>query len=111
MPPPFPPAASNGRALEDAPSGFAAWFSRRQARIVTADVWEFFAHLIGQQLKTNQRDAAYAYVDQARDFFDAAAGCRIGSKPLLYYYSYLNLAKMALMLRRVPLPVVALHGI
>src|SRR5260370_1128171 len=111
MPAPFPQARPNGRDLEDAPSGFAAFFSRRQPRIVTADVWEFFAHLIGQQLEGARETEAFAYVDQATDFFDAAADSRIGSKPLLYYYSFLNLAKMTLALRGIRLPVPAFHGI
>jgi len=111
MPAPFPQARPNGRILEDAPSGFAVWFSRRQPRIVTADIWEFFAHLIGQRLEGPRQTEAYAYVDQARDFFDTATNCRIGSKPLLYYYSFLNLAKMTLALRGVPLPIGAFHGI
>lgn len=112
MPPPFPQARQNGRFLEDAPSGFAAYFSRRQPRIVTADVWEFFFHLVDEELEGARRREANAYVGQAYDFFEAATVSRVpGANPLLYYYSFLNLAKMALVLRGIRLPVPVFHGI
>ena len=112
MPAPFPPARPNGRDLEDAPSGFSAYFSRRQPRIVTADVWEFLFHTIEESLDGARRREADAYVAQAFDFFETAVASRVtGAKPLLYYYSFLNLAKAALVLRGLRLPVPVVHGI
>lgn len=42
---------------------------------------------------TARRNRAIAFLEQAADFYQAASSPRIGSKPLLYYYSFMNLAK------------------
>jgi hypothetical protein len=68
-------------------------------------------HLASRKLPREQERVAAAYVDQALDFFRAAENPRIGSRPLLYYYSFLNLTKAALLIRRVALPPTANHGL
>jgi hypothetical protein len=110
MPAPFP-QARNGRKLESPPSGFPAFFQRRQPRVVTADVWAFLRHLVSTKLSKERRREALAYLEQASEFFDAAANPRLGSKPLLYYYSFMNLAKTALLVDGTKLPPACRHGI
>jgi hypothetical protein len=61
--------------------------------------------------RRQDRGRAAAFVEQAFDFFEAAANPQIGSKPVLYYYSFLNLAKSALLIRQVPIPTELKHGI
>lgn len=66
---------------------------------------------MARQLPAVKEPVALAYVAQARDFYEAAQNPRLGSKPLLYYYAFLNLAKAALVTRGVALPPTARHGI
>lgn len=54
---------------------------------------------------------ATAFLDQAHDFYSAAANARLSSRPLLYYYAFLNLAKVLLLHRNVSLPPAPRHGI
>jgi len=86
------------------------FFERRGLRVVTADPWAFLKHLASERKKA-EAARLHAYIDQAGDFFAAAENPRTGSKPLLYYYSFLNLAKVALRLRGVNLPAKLMHGI
>ncbi|NQU75964.1 MAG: hypothetical protein HQ546_06615 [Planctomycetes bacterium] len=46
-----------------------------------------------------RRERAIAFLEQAKDFFQAATAPQIGSKPLLYYYSFMNMAKAFLTVR------------
>lgn len=109
MPSPFPKPRS-GEPVAKAPTGFPAFYRRRRPRIVTADVWALLRHLVVQRLKGQNETVALAYVRQALEFYEAAEG-PIRSKPLLYYYSFLNLAKAALLFESVPLPPAVVHGI
>jgi hypothetical protein len=68
-------------------------------------------HLADRQLSGGNQKRSLAYLDQARDFYEAASNPRLGSKPLLYYYAFLNLAKFALIVRGTPLPQKIQHGI
>jgi hypothetical protein len=79
--------------------------------VVTADPWAYLIYLASQQLPKAEARIAIAYIQQALDFFRAAENPRLASRPLLYYYSFLNLAKAALLMRRVPLPMQVQHGI
>lgn len=83
----------------------------RKPSVVTADPWSFLRHLATTTLPHGKEKRALAYLDQARDFFEAAGTPRLGSKPLLYYYAFLNLAKVALVIRGVSLPQKIQHGI
>jgi hypothetical protein len=74
-------------------------------------VWAFLRHTATSALPKSQEKEALAFIEQAFDFFEAAASPRIGSRPLLYYYSFLNLAKVLLLIRKVNLPVKLKHGI
>ncbi len=68
-------------------------------------------HTVVRKLSKKDEPVAVAYIHQARDFYEAAQNPRLGSKPLLYYYSFLNLAKATLVSCGHPLPPAARHGI
>ena len=102
--------ASKGTRLPNQPTGMPLFFEERGLRVVTADPWAYLKNLAGEQSKA-EAVRLRAYIDQAQDFFSAAENPRTGSKPLLYYYSFLNLAKVALRLWGVNLPPRLVHGI
>ncbi len=106
-----PPDPRPGKNLKNHPSGFPLFFDQRKPRVVTADPWAFLRHLVTEELRRPEASRSLSYIDQAFDFFQAAENPRIGSKPLLYYYSFLNLAKVALLLNGVAIPLRVWHGI
>jgi hypothetical protein len=74
--------------------------SKLQSRVFTSDPWALMAEGIADICPKNSREAAHAFRIQAEDFYDAAIanGTRnIGAKPLLLYYSFLNLSKAFLL--------------
>lgn len=105
------PKAKIGKLVKDSPTGFPLYFKKRQPRVVTADVWAYFRHVAIHRLPKKKEIQALAFIDQALEFFETAENPRIGSRPLLYYYSFLNLAKVALLINRVKLPPAPRHGI
>ena len=105
-----PPKAQEGDSVANAPGGFPLFYERRKPRVVTADPWAFLSHLAVRLGKRNE-DIANAYIAQGYDFFEAAQTPRLHSRPLLYYYAFLNVVKAALLIRQVALPPLARHGI
>lgn len=103
--------ATKGRLLKDPPSSFPLYFRKRQPRVVTADVWAYLRHAAAQRLPKREENQAIAFIEQAFEFYEAAENPRIGSRPLLYYYTFLNLAKATLLIKRVNLPLAPRHGI
>lgn len=87
-------------------------FSRgtHQPRVVTGNPWEFMRHTL-RSLPAGPSERAFAYLEQAYDFFVSAQNPRIASRPLLYYYSFLNLAKVFLLHQGKTVPHVVKHGI
>ena len=111
MPAPFP-NPREGKPVARHPSGFPLFYDgHRRPRIVTADPWALMRRLVARRLLRRSRRGALAFIDQAFELYEAATNPHLRSKPLLYYYSFLNLAKAALLLRGVPLPPVVNHGI
>jgi hypothetical protein len=83
--------------LQKAPGGYA--LSRK---LFVSDPWPVMRHAILEVGQRSARDAGLAFLEQAQDFFGAATRAHTSaSKPLLLYYSFLNLAK-ALVLVRTP---------
>jgi len=105
------PQASSGGLVNNAPTGFPLFFNKREPRIVTADAWSVFEHVVTNQLDGKRKSTALSYVEQAFDFYEAARSTEIVSKPLLYYYSFLNLIKTALLIRKVHFAARPKHGI
>lgn len=66
-----------------------------------SDIWAFWDYLIKQHLKRNGK-AMETFLsslhEQAMYFYKAAEQAPLRSQPLLYYYSFLNLAKIFLSL-------------
>jgi hypothetical protein len=106
-----PPRARDGKIIANHPDGFPCFFAKRRPRVITANPWAFMEHTVVRQLPRAREPVALAYIAQARDFYEAAQTPRLGSKPLLYYYAFLNLSKAALVTRNVALPAAAKHGI
>lgn len=107
------PAERLGKEITEPPTGFPHFFKKLQPRIVTADVWDFLETSVktSPKLSKNQKHQSVAFIQQAFEFFEAAQNPRMGSRPLLYYYSFLNLAKVAVLLGGTTIPPVVKHGI
>jgi len=73
----------------------------KRGRLVTSNPWScLMAHIHQTDIGKAKKNLAIAFLEQAQDFHQAAdAAPRLGSKPLLHYYSFLNLAKAYLTLR------------
>lgn len=100
-----------GDLIANEPRGFPLFYERRKPRVVTADPWAFLSHLAVTRLTKRNENIANAYIAQGQDFFQAAQNPEFHSRPLLYYYAFLNVVKAALLIRGVPLPPRAAHGI
>lgn len=63
--------------------------------LYAADPWAVIGGAVGEQVRSAaDRDAAKSFVRQAREYFAAAERAHtIEIRPLLYYYSFLNLGK------------------
>jgi len=105
------PASRVGKTVDRRTSGFPLFFARRKERIITADPWALLEHLAVNRLTGARRKEALAFIEQAFDFYGAAVNPQLGSKPLLYYYSFLNAVKAGLLLRQVSMPPKVVHGI
>lgn len=70
--------------------------------IRVADVWPFLSYTIKvakhnkKPLKADARSFLLNLLEQAEYFFNTASTAPIKSQPLLYYYSFMNLAKVAI---------------
>jgi hypothetical protein len=106
-----PKSPRAGTAVRRPPGAFPLYCDGRKPSVVTADPWSFLRHIAITSLAKAQETRALAYLDQARDFFDSANNPRLGSKPLLYYYAFMNLAKYALVVEGHTLPQKLQHGI
>lgn len=64
-----------------------------QHRVFAGDPWPIIADAIQQRCHKELREPAQAFCAQAEDFYEASLGRLLHAKPLLLYYSMLNLAK------------------
>ncbi len=85
--------------------------NKRKKRIITGDVWAFLHHLSTERSSAADALRAHSFIDQAFDFYSAASNPRQSSRPLLYYYAFLNLAKVFLTQKAVAFPPAVKHGI
>jgi YaaC-like Protein len=103
------PKARAGHQLEilKRPLAFSYWPTYQgtkriglQSSVFALDPWTIINSSVKQKCPSGARQEALAFVEQARDFYTAAASAAIAAaRPLLLYYCFLNLAK-ALVLRR-----------
>ena len=100
-----------GKPITNAPPGFPIYAKTRAARVVTSDVWSYLKHTISDQLSSKKSQMASSFVDQAFEFFEAGRNPQLHSRPLLYYYSFLNLTKALILVKGVDLSPAPKHGI
>ena len=68
-----------------------------RGRVITSDPWSCFAsHVRSGASSAKRKNLALAFLEQAQDFYHAANTPRMGSRSLLYYYSFMNLVKACL---------------
>lgn len=62
------------------------------SKTIISDVWAFWDYLI----KKHNKDKAFLFslLQQAKNFYEVAEKSEFKSKPLLYYYSFLNFSKI-----------------
>jgi len=101
----------NGTPMLNPPTGFPVYMGKQHPRIVTANIWYFFRHAIVTKLGHKKQKEALAFLEQAFEFFEAARNPRLSCRPLLHYYSFLNLAKVFLLLKHVAIAIMPRHGI
>ena len=88
---------------------------RLQRRLYVKDPWAtLFEAVYRSKVPKTKVTEALSYLDQAEDYFNAGTqiGGRIGVKPVLLYYSVLNLAKCLIALRHPQVDLShAYHGL
>jgi hypothetical protein len=71
----------------------------RGKKVVISDIWAFWYYLVKKFVSRKQKNnemerELLSYLEQAKYFYESAEKSPIKSKPLLYYYSFLNLSKV-----------------
>ena len=61
-----------------------------------SDVWRYLEYYVKSTSSLKQPELILSYLAQAEDFDNATEGAPERSRPLLHYYSFLNLAKALL---------------
>lgn len=82
--------------------------------LYAADPWAVIAGSVTEQVtNSGEREAARSWVRQAREYFSAAErASTVEPRPLLYYYSFLNLGKAIAIARNRPDMVgKVMHGV
>lgn len=88
---------------------FSFWPARKtkrwrlQRRLYVRDPWAILNEAVYQSkgLPAKDRDEALSYIDQAEEYFTAGMqGGHLAVKPVLLYYSMLNLAKCLIKIRK-----------
>lgn len=70
-------------------------FKNQKLRV--SDIWGFWEYVLRKQNTTSERRTFLkSLLEQSRYFYEAAEQAPIKSQPLLYYYSFLNLAKIVI---------------
>lgn len=110
------PLSTNGKLIP-----FSFWPARRskrwalQRRLYVKDPWAtLFEAVYRSKIAKNRIQEALSYLDQAEEYFNAGTevGGRISVKPLLLYYSVLNLSKCMIAVRKPALDLShARHGL
>jgi hypothetical protein len=80
--------------------------------LFAAQPWNIIEHELEKITDLNAQRQALAFSKQARDFFTAAQSSEISAaKPLLLYYSFLNLAKCLVVKKRGTALATVMHGL
>lgn len=67
-------------------------------KLIISDIWSFWDYIIKKHKKDN--DFLSALLEQAKTFYNAAENSPIKSKPLLFYYAFLNLSKILICIEK-----------
>lgn len=67
-------------------------------KLIISDIWAFWDYVIKKS--KYDREFMDSLLEQAKNFYIAAENSPIKSRPLLFYYSFLNLAKVAINLEK-----------
>jgi len=67
--------------------------------IIVSDIWAFWNYIIRKNSKKNgfkvsEQNFMFSLLEQAKYFYETAMNAPLKSQPLLFYYSFLNLAKI-----------------
>lgn len=66
-------------------------------KILVSDIWAFWNYIIKEYSSTDtKKNILLSLLEQSKTFFNVAEQAEMRSKPLLYYYSFLNFAKIAI---------------
>jgi hypothetical protein len=72
----------------------------KNQKIVISDIWAFWDYVVKKASKDRkEEDFLRSLLEQAKHFYGAAEASPVKSQPLLYYYSFLNFAKILINLR------------
>lgn len=100
MPPLPQPRQGDILRIKERPLEFSFWPVERTTRryglgtrVFATDPWTVIQRSAENRCKAAARDAAFALIEQAEDFYRAAESGVKAAKPLLLYYCFMNLAK------------------
>lgn len=66
-------------------------------KILVSDIWSFWNFAIKEYSKTDKKkNILLSLLEQSKTFYNAAQQAEVRSKPLLYYYCFLNFAKLTI---------------
>jgi hypothetical protein len=84
-----------------------------QSRVFATDPWAVIRHSIDQRCPAASKPQAQAFREQAQDYFKAAEVAGLfTTKPVLLYYSFLNIAKAFVLTKGLrPEYAAAFHGL
>ena len=72
------------------------------SRIFASSPWAVMTQVVENSLNGDPHDQARAFLSQAKNFYDIAQSSHLSpTKPLLFYYSFLNLAKSLALVKGV----------
>lgn len=102
------PSMSDPKVVES----FPMFYGEGGRRVLASDIWSYLSQFNREHVSgpSAQREGE-AHIVQAAEFFRGALNPRLASRPLLLYYSYLNLVKFFLLTRGVDLTKPAYHGL
>ncbi|MCG7390771.1 YaaC family protein [Pantoea sp. ACRSB] len=78
-------------------------------KIIISDIWSFWDYILKRYIekttKTNadklkKEKVLFSFLEQAKNFYESAENSPVKSQPLLYYYAFLNLSKIAINISR-----------
>lgn len=73
-----------------------------QSRIFATSPWGVMKQVIENSLNPPTKEQAIAFLDQAQNFYQIASSSHLSpTKPLLFYYAFLNLAKALALVKAV----------